>query len=342
MSAPPRLFPALGTALSLGLLPACSGCGPARPSAAVTDPPTATTITSPAAAAAAPQLTARPLRFTDVTQVAGIDWRYSNGGTGRHLFAETTGGGVAFLDYNRDGRPDLFALQGGPVPGASASERQFPTRSGLFRNNGDGTFTDVTARAGLDRPTGYGQGVSVADYDNDGWPDLYLTAYGGCRLFRNGGNGTFTDVTARAGVGGRASDWPLSAAWGDYNRDGHLDLFVCHYVRWSPQTNKPCEGPNGGLSYCRPQVYEGSASRLYRSNGDGTFTDVSGPCGIARLTGKSMGATWVDYDEDGYPDLFVTNDTMPNFLLHNNRNGTFSDVALAAGVAVGATGNPMS
>ena len=164
-------------------------------------------------------------------------WKFTNGATGRFLFPESMGGGVAFLDFNNDGLLDIFAVQGGPVPGAVGKERDFPARNVLYRNNGDGTFTDVTQGSGLDAYTGYGQGVSVADYDNDGWPDIYITAIGGNHLFHNNHNGTFSDVTARAKVGDHTDQWgeapwPLSATWADYDNDGRLDLFVCHYCRW--------------------------------------------------------------------------------------------------------------
>ena len=307
-----------------------------------------TTVIDPARAAASPQVTAHPLRFADVSQAAGLHWTFTNGGTGRHLFIESTGGGVALFDYNRDGLLDIFAVQGGPVPGATGAARSFSTRSVLYRNNGDGTFTDVTVGSGLEGDLGYGMGVSVADYDNDGWPDLYVTAYGGNRLFRNNRNGTFMDVTRQAGVADlqglapQEPPWPLSAAWGDYDNDGHLDLFVCHYARWSLALDKACLGPDGKPAYCRPQVYEPSHSRLFHNNGDGTFTDVTHQAGIDKLQGKSMGAVWTDYDEDGWPDLFVTNDTMPNFLLHNNRDGTFTDKGTLAGVAYGDQGQPLS
>jgi hypothetical protein len=298
-----------------------------------------TTILDPARAIAAPQVTDHPIRFTDISQRAGLHWTFTNGATGRHLFIETVGGGVAFLDYNGDGLLDIFALQEGPVPGATGAERNFPTRSVLYRNNGDGTFTDVTESAGLAGSLGYGMGVSVADYNNDGWPDLYLTAYGGSRLFRNNRNGTFTDVTQSAGIADVSSElsWPLTSAWGDYDNDGHLDLFVCHYCRWQPP-GKVCTAPDGKPSYCAPEVYEPSHCRLYHNNGDDTFTDVTRTAGIDRLQGKSMGAVWIDYDGDGWMDLFVSNDSMPNFLLHNNRNGTFSDRGIFAGVAYAEAG----
>jgi len=333
----------------LGTITILAGCKPATTSAdaGLAAIPSTTgqiaTIIDPKTAAAAPALTRHPIRFTDMSKAAGLTWTYQNGATGEHLFIETTGGGVGLLDYNGDGLLDIFALQGGPVPGAKPSQSHFSTRSVLYRNNGDGTFTDVTAGSGLDVNLGYGQAVSVADYDNDGRPDLYVTAYGGNHLFHNNGDGTFTDVTAKAGVAdvgkkGLENPWPLSAAWADYDNDGKLDLFVCHYCRWSPALSKECRNPAGQLAYCRPQVFEPSQCRLYHNNGDGTFTDVTQKTGIAKLLGKSMGATWIDYDDDGWMDLFVTNDTMVNFLLHNNRDGTFTDQAIMAGVAYGEQG----
>ena len=310
-----------------------------------TDVVPVSTIIDPARAEAAPQVTPHPVRFTDVTADAGVRWTYHNGATGRHLFVETTGGGIAFFDYDNDGLLDIVAIQSGPVPGAKETEKRFSTRNALYRNRGDGTFVDVTAGSGLDAYTGYGQAVAVGDYDNDGWSDLYVTAYGGNHLFRNnGGKGTFTDVTRRAGVSGTAEEmpWPLSAAWGDYDNDGHLDLFVTHYVRWSPALDKPCPSVDGSPSYCRPQVYEPSRSRLYRNNGDGTFRDVTQRAGLDRLRGKAMGVVWLDYDGDDRLDLFVTNDTMPNFLLRNNDDGTFTDRAILAGVAFGDQGESLS
>ena len=307
------------------------------------------TVVDPKAAAAAPLLTTHPLRFTDVSGPAGIRWTYRNGAMGKHHMIETTGGGVAFFDYNNDGLLDIFAVQSGPQPGAGPGEKNFSTHSVLYRNNGDGTFTDVTAGSGLDRDFGYGQGVTVADYDNDGWADLYVTAYGGNHLLRNNRDGTFTDVTERAGVGDKTSadhpgeaPWPLSAAWGDYDNDGRLDLFVCHYARWSLTLDKPYEGADGKMAYDRPQVYEPSHDRLYHNNGDGTFTDVTEKAGLDKLKGKSMSAVWLDYDEDGWMDLFVTNDTMQNFLLRNNRDGTFTDKAILAGVGLDDQGRAAS
>ena len=333
-----------------GGVAAAAGCTrktPAGPDSAAPLVPVSTVI-DPKLAAGSPQITTHPVRFTDVSAQSGLRWTYQNGATGKYLMPETTGGGVAFFDFNNDGLLDVFALQSGPEPGTKPGESHASTRSALYRNNGDGTFTDVTAGSGLDADFGYGQGVSVADYDNDGWPDLYVTAIGGNHLLRNNRNGTFTDVTQKAGLAdltGMApgeKPWPLSAAWGDYDNDGRLDLFVCHYARWSPALNKDCFGQEGKLAFCRPQVYEPSRCALFHNNGDGTFTDVSHKAGLDNLQGKSMGAIWLDYDEDGWPDLFVTNDTMPNFLLHNNRNGTFTDKGTIAGVAYGDQGQAES
>ncbi|BCM88681.1 hypothetical protein IAD21_00523 [Abditibacteriota bacterium] len=310
------------------------------PTPSVALPPS---VVDPQKANSSRSVTAHPMHFADVSAAVGIRWKYENGATGRYLFIEPTGGGVAFFDYNNDGGPDIFALQGGPVLGAKGDARRFSTRNALYRNNGNGTFSDVTTGSGLDHYTGYGQGVSAADYDNDGHADLYLTAYGGSHLFHNNGNGTFTDVTTRAGVADKAAElpWPLSSAWGDYDNDGYLDLFVCHYCRWSLAINKLCrDGQTPG--YCRPQVYEPGHSRLYHNNGNGTFTDVTHRTGIDRLQGKSMSAVWFDYDNDGRLDICVSNDTMPNFLLHNNGDGTFKDVATLAGVALGTDGTALS
>ena len=299
-----------------------------------------TTVYTPAQIASAKQLTTHPVKFTDVTSLAGINWIYNNGASGHHYFLETAGGGLAFLDYNNDGYLDIFALQGGPVPGGIQNGKTFSTESVLYRNNGDGTFTDVTKDSGLDGNLGYGMAVSVADFNNDGFPDLYITTYGGNRLFKNNGNGTFTDVTKRAGLAdteGTLLPFPLSAVWGDYDNDGYLDLFVCHYTQWSVKLDQSCP-LRGEPSYCKPQVYSPSYCSLYHNNGDGTFTNITKSSGIDKLQGKSMSGVWFDYDDDGWIDLFVTNDTMPNFLLHNNRNGTFTNVALEAGVAIGANG----
>ena len=322
-----------------------AGCG--KPDAPPVPAVAVTTIVDPAAAMASPQVASVPMRFADVSGPAGLTWRFTNGAIPSHPFVEQTGGGVALFDYNNDGFLDIFAGQGGPIPGSSAGAAR--GHNVLYRNNGNGTFTDVTVAAGLGVDTGYGQGVSVADYDNDGWADLYVTAYGGSHLFHNNGNGAFTEVTQRAGVGDAVSpgttgepdsqagapshpgepNWATSSAWGDYDRDGYLDLYVCHYCRWSPAEDRarPAGMP------AAPMLYPPSHNSLYHNNGDGTFTDITRKAGLSGLWGKSLVAAWIDYDGDGWQDLFVSNDTMPDFLLHNNRNGTFTDRAAAAGVA---------
>jgi hypothetical protein len=273
-----------------------------------------------------------------------LTWKFDNGADGKFYLVESIGGGVAFIDYNNDGLLDIFAVQSGRAPGYKDYDRSVATRNVLYRNNGDGTFTDVTAQSGLDMPTGYGQGVSVADFDNDGWPDLYITGYGGNHLFRNNRDGTFTDVTRQAGVSDLTlatapsePAWSTSSAWADYDNDGFLDLFVCHYCQWSATVDdsRPVR-----TDYSAPYGYPPSTCRLYHNNGNGTFTDVSAQAGLNRVFGKSLSAAWIDYDDDGWMDVFVTNDTMPNVLLHNNRDGTFTDKAVAAGVAYNASGQP--
>src|SRR5579871_6340094 len=278
------------------------GC--ARPKTVEHTPPT--TVVDPQVAAASRMVTRFPVRFTDVTASAGLTWRFTNGATGQRLFIEQTGGGVAFLDYNNDGLLDIFAVQGGPTPGDRDSNRRLNTRNVLYRNNGDGTFTDVTAGSGLDRDTGYGQGVSVADYDNDGWPDIFITSYGGNHLFHNNHDGTFTDVTQQAGLNALnpsgEPEWSTSSAWGDYDNDGRLDLFVCTYCRWSVAIDKSnlLRLQNGGND--SPAMFQSGVCRLYHNNGDGTFTDVTKRAGLSKLRGKSLAAAWIDYDDDGWMD----------------------------------------
>ncbi|PYQ05040.1 MAG: RNA-binding protein [Acidobacteria bacterium] len=248
------------------------------------------------------------------------------------------GGGVALLDYDNDGRLDVFFTNGAklddPMPAGKApdkSDRRFWNR--LFRQNADGTFADVTEKAGLtgmpqDR---YGMGVAVGDYDNDGFEDLYVTGYGGNTLYHNNGDGTFSDVTARAGVG--ASGWSASAGFFDADNDGRLDLFVTRYVEWTFPTNRYCgEKKPGYRAYCHPDNYDAVTNLLYHNNGDGTFTDVSARAGIAAASGKGLGVAFADYDDDGFTDVFVANDSVQSFLFHNNGNGTFTELGLLAGV----------
>jgi enediyne biosynthesis protein E4 len=287
-----------------------------------------------AAASSAPDV-----RFTEVARAVGIDFEHANSATSNKYLLETMGGGVALLDYDNDGRLDVFFTNGArledPMPEGKApdkTERRFWNR--LFRQNADGTFTDVTEKAGL---TGmpqnrYGMGVAVGDYDNDGFADLYVTGYGGNTLYRNNRDGTFTDVTARAGVG--ASGWSASAGFLDYDNDGRLDLFVTRYVDWTFQNNGYCgEKKPGYRAYCHPDNYEATTSILYHNNGDGTFTDVSAKAGIAAARGKGLGVAFADYDQDGFTDVYVANDSVQSFLFHNNGNGTFTEVGLLVGVA---------
>src|SRR5712692_2776888 len=262
-----------------------------------------------------------PVRFVDVASPAGVHFRHTCGKSGRLYFAETMGSGCAFLDYDGDGRLDLFLVNSSRLPGFKGKGPFYPA---LYHQRADGTFENMTRRAGLAVDC-YGMGCAVGDYDNDGHPDLYLTAYGGCHLFHNNGNGAFSDVTRRAKVPGPA--WGTSAAWFDYDRDGGLDLFVCGYCRWAPATNQSC----GDI--CGPSYYRGTASVLYHNNRDGTFTDVTRSAHVDNPDGKALGVVVWDEDGDGWPDFAVANDTVPNWLFHNNRNGTFTEVGIESGVA---------
>lgn len=282
---------------------------------------------------------ARAGLFRDVAAEAGLRFLHSNGATGKKYFAEITGSGCAFLDYDQDGRPDVLLLDAGHLPGEPGTPH-----SALFHNLGGGRFAEVTSASGF-HPTGYCQGVAVGDYDNDGYPDLYVTGYGGNRLFHNErGTGRFTDVTARAGVGDTEGGprYALSAAWGDYDGDGKLDLFVCHYARWTPATNRPCYDSRHVLGYCQPVAYAGDTPRLYRNLGNGSFADVTHATGLDKVSGRAMGVAWLDYDGDGHEDLFVTCDMQPNLLLRNTGAGGFREVAERAGVAYGDMGTPLS
>jgi enediyne biosynthesis protein E4 len=273
------------------------------------------------------------VRFTDVTDAAGIRFRHTNGASGRYYLAETMGAGCAFLDYNNDGKPDLFFVNSGRLPGFQGAGPFYPA---LYRNKGDGTFEDVTRQAGLAVEM-YGMGVAVADYDGDGFQDLYLTGYGPNRLYHNNGNGTFTDVTRKAGVGD--PHFSTSAAWFDYDRDGRLDLYVCNYCHWTPATNKVCHG-NTGDYICPPDHYQGDSGTLYHNNGDGTFTDVTKKAGVYNAVGKNLGVLVWDADGDGWPDLVVANDLEPNLLFRNNHDGTFTERGVEAGIAYSNEGKP--
>jgi hypothetical protein len=279
---------------------------------------------SPAALA---QGTEAGATFEDVTAKAGIRFVHNNGAFGKKFLPETMGPGVAFIDYDNDGWPDIFLVNGTDWPGNG----QKHTTPKLYHNNRDGTFTDVTHKAGLDVEM-YGLGVAVGDYDNDGYDDLFVTAYGQSRLFHNNGNGTFTDVTQKAGLAG-VKEFSTSAAWVDYDKDGRLDLVVGNYVQWSPENDLYCTMDGKSKSYCTPESYRGTSVRLWHNNGNGTFSDVTQKAGLGEPTSKTLGVAVLDYDNDGWPDLLFSNDTQPNKLYRNNGNGTFTEKAVVAGVA---------
>jgi enediyne biosynthesis protein E4 len=266
-------------------------------------------------------------RLTDITGSAGIDFRHNSGAFGAKRLPETMGPGCAFLDYDGDGWLDILFVNGMDWPD---HKRQRSTLR-LYRNNRNGTFTDVTRSAGLAVEM-YGMGVAVGDYDNDGFPDVFITAVGQNRLFKNTGKGHFIDVTGKAGIGDRSA-FSASAMWFDYDRDGFLDLFVCNYVKWSPEHDVFCSVDGKNKSYCTPEAYRGSTCWLFRNRGDGTFEDVTAKSGIFDSSSKSLGVALLDYDRDGWPDLLVANDTQPNKLYRNQRNGTFDEMAVRAGVA---------
>jgi len=293
----------------------------------------------PGAAALAQGNTSRPIRFEDIAEKAGIHFVTENSPTPEKHQPETMPAGVALFDYDGDGLLDIYLVNGASMPGLQKTGPKYYNR--LYHNNGNGTFTDVTERAGV-AGAGYGMGVAVGDYDNDGWPDLFLANVNGNQLFHNNGNGTFTDVTAKAGLSGATHNgrkmWSISAGWFDYNRDGLLDLFVVNYCEWDPRYEPVCMGLNG-RGYCHPSSFAPLPNTLYRNNGDGTFTDVSAETGISSVLGKGMGVAFADYDGDGFPDVFVANDNRPNLLFHNLGGKRFEEVGLQAGVAYTDEGN---
>ena len=280
-----------------------------------------------AALASAPSAPDPGFRLIDVTTQAGIHFRHNSGAYGGKLLPETLGSGCAFLDYDGDGWQDILLVNGMDWPG----HRRERTTLALYRNNRNGTFTDVTRSAGLDVEV-YGMGVAVGDYNNDGHPDILITCVGQNRLFRNTGKGTFVDATKTSGLGGRQA-FSTSALWFDFDRDGLLDLFVCNYVKWSPEQDVFCSIDGKRKAYCTPEAYRGETCWLFHNRGDGTFEDVTAKSGIFDSSSKSLGVAMVDFDQDGWPDLLVANDTQPNKLYRNQRNGTFRDVALENGIA---------
>jgi hypothetical protein len=276
-----------------------------------------------------------PVRFTDIRKSAGITFVQDSTETDEKYYLETMGTGVAWLDYDQDGLMDLYFVQSAAT---DAYKPVHPLRSALYHNNGDGTFTDVTEKAGLGGDRHYGQGVAVGDFDNDGYPDVYVTGYGRAILYHNNGNGTFSDVTEQAGVGDEGA-WSTSAGWFDFDKDGYLDLVVTNYLDWNPKNNIWCgEKAPGYRSYCNPNNYKGQKTKLYRNNHNGTFTDVSVKSGVGVPESKGMGLVLADFNGDGWPDIAIANDTWPNFLFENNHDGTFADVSLISGLAASEDG----
>ena len=271
-------------------------------------------------------------RLLDVTAQAGIKFRHNSGAYGGKLLPETLGAGCAFLDYDRDGWQDILLVNGSNWPGHNGERSTLK----LYRNNRNGTFSDVTRAAGLDLEM-YGMGVAVGDYDNDGFPDILITCVGQNRLFKNTGKGTFIDVTKSSGLAGRQA-LSTSAIWLDFDRDGLLDLFVCNYVKWSPEHDVFCSLDGKHKSYCTPEAYRGETCWLFHNRGNGTFEDVTASSGIFDSSSKSLGVALLDHNHDGWPDLLVTNDTQPNKLYRNQHNGTFKDVAVDTGIAFSAEG----
>jgi hypothetical protein len=285
--------------------------------------------------AAKPANTPVSVHFTDIRKSAGITFQQDSTQTDEKYYLETMGTGVAWIDYDQDGLMDLYFVQSGAT---DAYKPPHPLHSVLYRNNGDGTFTDVTDKAGVGGEGHYGQGAAVGDYNNDGFPDLYVTGYGRAILYRNNGNGTFTDVTAKAGVADDGA-WSTSAGWFDFDKDGWLDLVVTNYLDWSPKNNLWCgERAPGYRSYCNPGNYKGQKTKLYHNNHDGTFTDISDKSGVGLPESKGMGLVLADLNNDGWPDIAVANDTWPNFLFENKHDGTFSDVSLVSGLAASEDG----
>ena len=309
-----RLVPALIAALG------AAGCQPKPP--------------------AAPVAPASNLRFTDVTEMAGIRFRHTHGGSGKKLMPETVGSGCAWLDYDGDGWQDLLLVNCTALPGTPKDPAQ---TARLYRNHGDGTFEDRTAGSGLDVPL-YGQGVTAADYDGDGDPDLLLTCVGPNRLFRNDGAGRFTNVSAASGLaeGGEPWRWHAGATWLDYDRDGKLDVLIARYVKWTPATDRFCGVPGGVKRYCPPVKYAGESLALYHNEGGGKFRSVSQELGLGKLTGKWFQPLVLDENRDGWPDVAVTSDGTPAALLRNDHGRRFIDVAAEQGLGLSETGAPKS
>ncbi|MGD0920282.1 MAG: VCBS repeat-containing protein, partial [Terriglobia bacterium] len=276
--------------------------------------------------------------FEDLSDKAGINFQHSFGEKKLSSIMEATGSGCAWFDYNNDGLLDLYVVSGRYIEGVTKFSKPdgIDATNHLYRNNGDGTFTDVTAQAGVGGK-GFGMGVTVGDYDNDGFADLYVTSWNSSLLYHNNGHGTFTDVTAKAGV--ENPHFGVGAAWFDYDRDGKLDLYVGNYLQFDPDAKMRYFTAD---AFPGPLDYKGTADRLFHNNGDGTFSDVSQKAGIANPAGRAMGVTTGDYDNDGWPDVYVANDTMESYLYHNNHDGTFKNVAPEVNTAFGANGEATS
>jgi hypothetical protein len=321
-----RFLPLVALLLIPGCRPAPSSPQSQRQPATAAHPAATATPATESAAAPVSARPSGPIHFVDVTAQAGIHFRHNSGAFGKKYLPETMGSGVCVLDYDNDGWQDILFVNSMDWPG-HATGKSYPA---LYHNNKNGTFTDVTRQAGLAVEM-YGLGCSVADYDNDGFDDIYITSLGGSHLFRNLGNGKFADVTSRAGVS--SPGFATGAVWFDYDNDGKLDLFVSHYVDWSPAADQYCTLDGKNKSYCTPELYKGESGTLYHNNGNGTFTDVTKKAGLYDPSSKSLGVALLDYDNDGWLDLFLANDTQPNKLYRNNHNGTFTEQAFASGVA---------
>ncbi len=271
-----------------------------------------------------------PIRFREIAGPAGLSFVLQNSPTDRKHMIETMPGGIAVFDYDGDGRPDVFFTNGAELPSLEKANPKYRNR--LFRNEGNMKFRDVTDEAGV-AGAGYSMGAAAADFDNDGRADLFVAGVNRNLLYRNLGGGKFEDVTVKSGI--KSGEWAVAAGWFDYDRDGKLDLWVVHYAKWSPAYDRFCGDQARGIRiYCHPKYFEGLASTLYRNKGDGTFEDVTARAGIGKFAGRGMSVAFADYDQDGFPDVFVTNDNMPNFLFHNKGNGTFEEVGLLAGTAL--------
>jgi len=278
-----------------------------------------------------------PVVFSDATRQAGINFKHENGASREKYLPETMSAGALVFDYDNDGWADIFLVNGGSYVDRAAATA---ARHRLYRNNRDGKFTDATASSGI-VVSGFGMGACSADFDNDGRPDLYVTAVESNKLYRNNGNGTFADITAKAGAGGNGL-WSSSCAFADIDSDGDVDLYVTSYVDFSIKNNKYCSAMQNIRTYCHPNVYKPVPHILYRNNGDGTFTDITKEAGVYRTDGNGLGVVFGDYDDDGFADIYVANDSVPNFLFHNKRNGTFEEVGFRAGVSVGGEGRPLA